>query len=215
MSCPFQSQNTFERIQAHRAAGDMKGLAELLIDGGLPKEERQEIRLTRQEAMAYLRLKHERGLAGRQGRIRRKQQVAYDRLCGLRHRGDTYRILQRLRDGDDYDEAVITGVGLMPGVPRFELTEEEAEAVRLREQSDGLSEWRLVRAGEYRSNDWKWYLNRRGGQGWYVYRDGELWGRWDKPLRWDGNPHTKLYRPFRKLREAMGTVESYWDDDGD
>ncbi len=218
MSPAVQSQSTFERIQELRAAGDTEGWARLLMVGGLSKEERQALRLTGEEAWAYRRLKAAWGLTGRRRRTLRKQQAAYEHLCELRRDGETYWIVVLARTGSNYHKAVITGSGLASGIPQFHLNPEEAEAVKLREQ--GLPdecgvEWRRVRAGVYRSTDWKWYIEAEDREAWVAYRDGELWGNWNTPGQcYEARPHH--YEPFASLWEAKQAIEEFgYADEGE
>jgi hypothetical protein len=114
-------------------------------------------------------------------KLTKRQRDAYDHLCQLRQQKDTYWLAVLVRKRKRPYQAVLTGVGLQPDVPRFELTAEEAEAVRQHEEETGArhhedSDWRRVRGGEYVSTDWKWYVWRRWGRQWFVYHYGDLWG---------------------------------------
>jgi hypothetical protein len=231
MSSAVQSQSTFERIQELRAAGDTEGWARLLMDGDLDEDERRALRLTGDEARAYRRLKAERGLTDEQKayqgltngqrRLQRRQQAAYEHLCRLRERGDTYWIVRLVRDGDSYDRAVLTGDNLMPGVPRFELNTGEAEAVKVREKPDPdrlwrRLQWRRIRAGAYRSEDWRWLIEREGSKRWVTYCGGERWGNWILGRRRRYGPRAEDYLPCETLRDMMDLIgEHRWDEGED
>jgi hypothetical protein len=210
MDLVVNEKSVFERIQELRAANDTEGWAQLLMQDGLAKEERQAIRLTDAEARAYRKLKNERRLT----RTYKVQQATYERLCRLRQRGDTYWIAL-LACKDNYDnQAVITGVGLKPGVPRFELNAEETEAIKLREQRDAKPsrcpvKWRRVRPGAYRSIDWKWCIEQEGRNEWVAYRDGELWGSRGSHWDWYNNPRDNCYVPFKSLFYAKLAIGEF------
>jgi hypothetical protein len=184
-----------KRFQELRAAGDTEGWARLLMQGALTKEERQALLLSGHEWRAYRKLKRQM-----------KFRDAYEHLCQLRRQRGTYWIAVLVRKHNRCYQAVLTGVGLEPDVPRFELTAEEAEAVRLQDEREDQPcckdyEWRRVRGGVYVSTDWKWHIEREGSRQWFVYWDGEPWGNWSGDRIGRGD-----CLPFESLSEALVVI---------
>ena len=62
--------------------------------------------------------------------------------------------------------------------------------------------WTQRADGEYHSENGKWKVTGQG-RAWYVHREDELWGQWDK----DG--YGKNYAPFESLWEAVATIDEY------
>lgn len=61
--------------------------------------------------------------------------------------------------------------------------------------------WHRLGAGHYVSADGVWSVRSWRQREWWVFRDGELWGRWKRARGWI------RYIPFRTKWESMLAIE--------
>jgi len=61
--------------------------------------------------------------------------------------------------------------------------------------------WRRIETSYFLADD-GWSV-RGGPHGWFVFRQGELWGRWRAMRGW------RRYMPFQTLRQARAAVDDH------
>lgn len=64
------------------------------------------------------------------------------------------------------------------------------------------SEWNRVDRGRHRRSDGKWEIIGKGRR-WYGYRQGELWGQWER------DAVGKEYQPFESLEAAKVEIDEH------